>query len=219
MTGDQGATVFEVDRFGWTGEDRLELEGRWFGVRGWRFVRPTLDLRVDGSRVRLLALLDHKPWAALDGETWVAAFPWEGEPLAFESAELAVAPSVEVALPPPDAPGGARRPAPKRAAPAAPRRDPERDRAVAQRDEAIKDRAEALRQAATAERERDEARAALRDDGGEAVAREELERELAGAREELARGLDGELADARAALDRALRERDDALAARADTAD
>src|SRR4051794_1731783 len=168
MTGDQGATVFEVDRFGWTGEDRLELEGRWFGVRGWRFVRPTLDLHANGSRVRLLALLDHKPWAAFDGEPWVAAFPWDGEPLKFESAELSVAPSVEVELPPPDAPRGARRkPAaakPSRAAAAvAPRRDPERDRAVAQRDEAIKDRAEALRQAATAERERDDALAALRD--------------------------------------------------------
>src|SRR3954470_1577978 len=109
MTGDQGATVFEVDRFGWTGEDRLELEGGWFGGRGWRFVRPTLDLHADGSRVRLLALLDHKPWAALDGELWIAAFPWDGDPVAFDSAELAVAPSVEVELRPPDAPGRKRK--------------------------------------------------------------------------------------------------------------
>ena len=39
-------TGFELDRFQWAGEDRLEVEGRWFGVRGRRFVRPVLTVYV-----------------------------------------------------------------------------------------------------------------------------------------------------------------------------
>ena len=54
------------------------MSGRWFGVRGRRFVRPVLTIDVAGDRRRLVALLDHKPWHAADGEPWVAAFPWEG---------------------------------------------------------------------------------------------------------------------------------------------
>jgi hypothetical protein len=54
-------------------------------------------------------VLDHKPWAAEDGELWFAAFPWEGEPVESSGAELAVAPSVEVALSPPAVPGRPRR--------------------------------------------------------------------------------------------------------------
>ena len=56
--------AFEVERFKWTSDDRLEVTGRWFGVRGRRFMRPTLHVRVDGRRRRLIAVLDHKPWAA-----------------------------------------------------------------------------------------------------------------------------------------------------------
>jgi hypothetical protein len=66
-------TGFELDRFQWSDEDRLEVEGRWFGVRGRRFVRPVLTVQVAGARRRLLAVLDQKPWNASDGESWVAA--------------------------------------------------------------------------------------------------------------------------------------------------
>ena len=61
--------AFEVERFEWTSDDRLLVTGRWFGVRGRRFMRPTLHLRVDGRRRRLIAVLDHKPWAADTEET------------------------------------------------------------------------------------------------------------------------------------------------------
>ena len=81
--------MFEVERFEWAADDRLEVEGRWFGLRGRRFVRPTLELEIDGEPRRLLALMEHKPWQALDGEEWVAAFQWDGEPGEL-SAELAV---------------------------------------------------------------------------------------------------------------------------------
>jgi hypothetical protein len=93
--------TFEVERFGWVSDDRLEITGRWSGLRGHRFLRPTLDIQVDGRNRRLLALLEHKPWAADDGDEWIAAFPWQGEPLQVDGAELALGPDLAVELPPP----------------------------------------------------------------------------------------------------------------------
>ena len=97
------SVTFEVDRFEWAGDDRLEVVGRWFGLRGHRFLRPTLDVEVGGARRRMLALLDHKPWAADEGEEWVAAFAWAGEHAALDSAELTVSPDLAVQLPLPEA--------------------------------------------------------------------------------------------------------------------
>ena len=98
--------TFEVERFEWVDGDRLEVTGRWYGLRGHRFVRPVLVVQgADDEQRRLLAVLDHKPWAAEDGDEWIAAFPWEGEPRELTSAELAVAPSLAVDLPVPRVPG------------------------------------------------------------------------------------------------------------------
>jgi hypothetical protein len=104
-------TGFELDRFQWAG-DRLEVEGRWFGVRGRRFVRPVLTVKVAGNRRRLLAVLDHKPWAADEGAAWIAAFPWEGPRDDVGDAELEVG-ALTVDLPPP---GGSEQPAERRKA-------------------------------------------------------------------------------------------------------
>lgn len=104
---------FEVERFGWTAAGGLEVTGRWYGVRGRRFVRPTLAVAGSQGRRRLLASLEHKPWAPAEGEPWIAAFPWEGADPGHVTVELAVAPGVVVALPPlGDVPraGTARRP-------------------------------------------------------------------------------------------------------------
>ena len=123
--------TFEVERFEWVDGDRLEGTGRWYGLRGHRFVRPVLVVQAaDDEQRRLLAVLDHKPWAAEDGDEWIAAFPWEGEPLELTSVELAVAPSLAVDLPVPRIPGqratapaGSEGPLPARRGPAVP--DPE----------------------------------------------------------------------------------------------
>jgi hypothetical protein len=95
---------FELERFERTSEDRIEISGRWYGLRGRRFVRPVLNLHTGGgSRRRAIALLEHKPWAADDGETWLAAFAWPQGAGEVEGAELEVGPGLIVDLP---APGG-----------------------------------------------------------------------------------------------------------------
>jgi len=94
---------FELERFERTGENRIEISGRWYGLRGRRFVRPVLNLRTGGMRRRAIALLEHKPWAADDGQLWVAAFTWPDGGGEVESAELEVGPGLAVELP---APGG-----------------------------------------------------------------------------------------------------------------
>jgi len=94
---------FELERFERTAEDRIEISGRWYGLRGRRFVRPVLNLNAGGSRRRAIALLEHKPWAADDGQTWLAAFRWPDGAGEVEGAELEVGPGLVVALP---APGG-----------------------------------------------------------------------------------------------------------------
>ena len=74
--------VFELDRFELAEADRLEVSGRWYGIRGRRFVRPSLTLVADGENSRALADLEHKPWAAEDGAEWHAAFPCAAEDVA-----------------------------------------------------------------------------------------------------------------------------------------
>lgn len=107
---------FELDEFTLVGADRLELSGRWFGVRGRRFVRPMLTLQVGEESQRSLADLEHKPWAAEDGEQWNAAFPLEADAAELEAVELAVAPDITMSLPLPPGTGGKRR-SPRRSRP------------------------------------------------------------------------------------------------------
>src|SRR3954447_19936444 len=92
---------FKLERFERTGKDRIEISGRWFGLRGRRFVRPVLNLQAGGSRRRTIALLEHKPWAADDGQKWVAAFAWPDGAGEVTGAELEVGPGLVVELPPP----------------------------------------------------------------------------------------------------------------------
>ncbi|MEY2441555.1 MAG: hypothetical protein QOJ46_981 [bacterium] len=83
---------FELERLE-LDDGRLVVRGWWSGLRGVRFVRP--GLVVDGRRV--LATLEHKPWAADVDGSWTAAFPWK-RGLDVDGVTLVVAPSVEVPL-------------------------------------------------------------------------------------------------------------------------
>ena len=95
---------FELERFVFSDPDRIEIAGRWFGLRGRRFMRPVLNLTTtSGTRRRAIALLEHKPWAAADGETWLAAFTWPEGAGDVERAELEVGPGLMVELPAPGA--------------------------------------------------------------------------------------------------------------------
>jgi hypothetical protein len=222
-----GEVVFEVDRFGWTGEDRLEVTGRWYGLRGHRFVRPVLTAEADDGPRRMLALLEHKPWAADDGEPWIAAFPWEGEPVAVTSVELAVAPSLAVDLPAPKAPGQRRRsadsaPRPARRGPAAaPAREPEPEPEPSGADEVAALRAELEGERRTVRRlaaELDAAHARLAAAAEQSGPdRQRDEREVAIRRERDAAIAERDDARARAAVDRdaVADERDAAVRARA----
>ncbi len=111
----RASIAFELEGFAHAG-DRLELSGRWLGVRGRRFVRPTITMQGPDGEFRSLADLEHKPWAAEDGEMWLAAFPSPAGVDDVDEVELSVAPDITLTLPPPG--GGAK---PRRARPPRPR--------------------------------------------------------------------------------------------------
>jgi hypothetical protein len=98
-----------VERLAATEAGQVEVFGRWFGVRGRRFVRPTLTLTpADGGPPRRwLADLAHKPWAAQDGEPWMSAFPVDVELDSASAIELSVAPDIEIMLRAPEGATGA----------------------------------------------------------------------------------------------------------------
>lgn len=224
--------VFELGRFELVGGQRCEVEGRWLGIRGRRFMRPALNVVVDGQETRLLADLAHKPWAAEDGESWIAAFPYSLSSQDIAEAELTVAPDITIALPAPQGRAARRQaaghskgqmsaaktPGPELRAPAPEREiasdDSRRLRQQLDRLEAEKARAaarmdELLGNLSQATGERDAAKAA-RDEL--AAERDAVRRELGEARDEVdaARRARDELAAER---DAARRERQEALAA------
>jgi hypothetical protein len=96
-----GGVVFELERFEFGEGNRWRLRGRWFGVRGRRFMRPTLTLIGQGRRTRLLADLEHKPWGAEDGELWEVVFEGTLRDPELVDAELTVAPDITITLPTP----------------------------------------------------------------------------------------------------------------------
>jgi hypothetical protein len=184
---------FELEELTLT-DHRFELSGRWFGVRGRRFVRPTLTLIGAGGRSRSLADLEHKPWAAEDGELWVAMFPVPALGEDTLELELAVAPDIAVMLPPP-----------AELADVPLERTPSSDAVVAPRGAASP---------VMGATQRDELAAARDDELAGARARlEEQQLEIQRLEEELARaaGAEVELRSALRDRDKALRERDEAL--------
>ena len=231
-----GTASFEFERLEWTAPDRVEVAGRWFGVRGLRFMRPSLDVQAGDDRRHLLALLDHKPWAAEDGEEWIAAFPWQGDQVELTQAELAVTPGVVVDLPLPGTSGKRAKGAKKSKQPKTRSRNgaktPARGRKVA----AAEPVAPARREAAEAPERRalDEILELRRERDAAVAARDEARRERdealavrdtsVGERDDVARARDEAIADRDRAIadrdqtatarDEARRERDQAIAGR-----
>jgi hypothetical protein len=223
---------FELERFDSPAGDRLEVSGRWFGVRGRRFVRPTMTLFTDEGAFRALADLEHKPWEPEEGGRWEAAFPWEGGAEVLE-AELAVAPNVTIALPPPGAARKGRAGVPGRVdepAPTAKRsgaRSSRRNELDALRDELSASRRETERLRHQIDALREQADAARVSHGEDASALEAAKRETNAAatrRDAALADLDRanaarelallELETAKASRDAALAGRDQALAER-----
>lgn len=136
---------FELERLAIEG-DELVVSGFWTNVRGMRFVRPTL---LSDDR-RILATLEHKPWAPSDDAPWTAAFPWTGGgAVDAGSLALAVAPRVIVQLG--ETAGGAPAATAARPAPAAKPAKPAKATAAA-RPPAAEKSASAVRAAPAAKR-------------------------------------------------------------------
>ena len=130
--------TFELEHFAFAGDDRLEVTGRWHGVAGRRFVRPTLHLDVEGHHRRLLAVLDHKPWAP-DDDHWTAAFAWRGAKQGISSVRLELAPDIVLELPPPGRaqPGTSIHPRPRKPTAAPPARPAAKNRPPARAAESM----------------------------------------------------------------------------------
>ncbi len=93
-----GEVSFELERFEWTADDRLEVVGRWNGVRGRRIARPALTVDAGGRRQRLSGsqISDGDP-----DQPWRASFDWDGSRGEIAGAELEIGRSLVVELPPP----------------------------------------------------------------------------------------------------------------------
>jgi chromosome segregation ATPase len=87
-----GEVSFELERFEWTADDRLEVVGRWNGIRGRRIARPALTVDAGGRRQRLSG-------TQVSDDPWCASFAWAGEDIA--GAELEIGRTLVVELPPP----------------------------------------------------------------------------------------------------------------------
>ena len=84
-------------------DGRLELSGRWFGVRGMRFIRPTLTLLVRRRirRARCSRTSSTSRGRRSTASSGQAAFPCAPTETTVLDAELAVAPGIAIRLPAP----------------------------------------------------------------------------------------------------------------------
>lgn len=172
----------------------------------------------DGSTVRALAELEHKPWSAQDGEPWLAAFSIDLDVGETSEMELSVAPDIAVALTGKEAPGELLTAVGESRSPRA-KSAPERRRrpqvAGTQELERLKERLAAAAQALERERERRAgAEQALESERGEGrrlrveIGRLQAELELARAAHAEAAGSAAELEGVRRELTEAQRRQE-----------
>jgi hypothetical protein len=98
---DEVEEAFVLDRLGLRSADRLEVTGRWSGVRGQDLSRPTLVLVRDGRPERLAALPQTLRARGAERDPWRATFPWRGGDLDYVSAQLEFGSGLVVELPGP----------------------------------------------------------------------------------------------------------------------
>ena len=94
--------TFEVERFEWAADDRLEVVGRWFGLRGHRFLRPTLDVEVGGRAPAHAGCARAQAMGARGGRGMDRGLQLDRDPAKLDEAELTVSPDLAVQLPLPD---------------------------------------------------------------------------------------------------------------------
>ncbi len=218
VEGGTGEIAFELERYEFKGDDRVEISGRWSGVRGRRFIRPTLTVMTGGRGSRSLADLEHKPWAPEEGKLWMAAFSCTLEDASALEAELNVAPDITITLP---AMGDATAAGAKRAKRERPGREPRVRRELLERPVPPRRSGARPSQESTARREA----AAIKTTMDAAIAdkerllhesdaeKERLQGELAASKTEQAQ-LKARVEELTAELDRAVAARNSALAAR-----
>jgi hypothetical protein len=96
-----GGATFELEQFEWAAPDRLELRGRFIGLRGVSADAPMLVVVGDGRVHRLPAVPGSAAGPPEEGRRWQAAFAWHGPPVAFDVAELQLGSDLVVELPEP----------------------------------------------------------------------------------------------------------------------
>src|SRR4051794_37559757 len=96
---DQARERFELERFSWIAPDRLQLCGRFTGLRRAPMVPRELVVQGDGGEQRLPAAPDSETDSPQEGRRWRVDFRWEDTPIAFDSATLVFGDEMRVVLP------------------------------------------------------------------------------------------------------------------------
>ena len=161
----QDGAVFELEQFSWAAPERLDVAGRFQGLREIPQDRPVLVVRGGERTHRLPALPDSLSGPPRNGRPWHASFAWQSAPIAFDAAELEIGDGVVVSLPEATAGGGS--PDPRRRSGAA------ADGAARTPDDGVVDGAARLRLEAEALAAREEIRAL---EGALQQSRDDLER-------------------------------------------
>ena len=104
------AARFTLESFDWRTPDRLELSGRFAGVRQRPSSAPVLVVVGATGAHRLPAVPGSLAGSADEEASWRAEFVWDGPPVPVEAAELQLGGDLVVSLPEPGATRG--RPAP-----------------------------------------------------------------------------------------------------------
>lgn len=94
--------TFELARFAWGAPDRLELSGRFVGLREAPQDDPELMISGANGVHHLPVVPDSLSGSLEDGRSWDAVFAWQEPPVAFEEARLIFGSDLVVDLPGPN---------------------------------------------------------------------------------------------------------------------